>query len=65
MYLKHILVILSLAALSLSLQGVTDLTDGNFEELVTNDGSIWLVAFTAEWVLYNYNIVWTLQTFKT
>lgn len=40
-----------LVASVLSLEGVADLNDENFEATLA-DGSIWLVLFAAEWVLH-------------
>lgn len=48
--LKKLLVVIISIAFVFGLEGIADLTDNNFDELVTNEGSLWIVAFTAEWV---------------
>lgn len=45
--LKHFFIVILSVVFVFGLEGVTDLTDSNFDELVKNDSSIWLVAFTA------------------
>ena len=52
---KLILLFLGLLSLACGLEGVTDLNDGNFDQLVKQDSSIWLVLFAADWVI-NYLI---------
>lgn len=46
---KISLLLLALITLSVSLQGVTELTDSNFKAMVSDDESYWLVLFAAEW----------------
>lgn len=47
---KSLLVLFVLTAGIFCLEGVTDLTDANFDEKVKQDQSIWLVLFAADWV---------------
>lgn len=61
--LKQILVVICALIATIScLDGVTELTDANFDELVKQDSSIWLVFFAADWVQSHNNIVRPLPT---
>lgn len=51
--MNKILIIFALLALSLSLEGVEELTDANFNEKVYSEPKFWLVMFSASWVPYN------------
>lgn len=45
------LCLLALLSLVLAMEGVVELTDANFEELVFSEPKLWLVMFSASWVL--------------
>lgn len=63
---KQLLILFLALTPIFTLQGVTELTDQNFNELVKQDSSIWLVLFAADWVHYiDIFIVWPLSTFET
>ena len=62
--IKQISLLVLLITLTFCLEGVTELNDGNFDELVKQDQSFWLVLFAADWVIYCNNLVWTLPAFK-
>lgn len=49
--MKFIILALFLVTV-LSLQGVTELTDANFKQEVYSEPKLWLVMFSASWVLY-------------
>ena len=58
---KRILLVALLALSVFSLKGITELSDANFKETVSDDNeSLWLVLFAAEWVFCSYTIVWAL-----
>ena len=42
------------------IEGIPDINDDNFVSDVTQDGSFWIVAFTASWVNFFINVVWSL-----
>jgi hypothetical protein len=50
---KSILLLFVLTVGVFSLEGVTDLNDGNFDEKVKQDQSLWLVLFAADWVSFD------------
>lgn len=50
--MKKILVIFTLAVLALSLEGVQELTDADFEAHVYSEPKFWLVMFSASWVIH-------------
>lgn len=46
-----------LLCLTLALEGVVELTDANFEEQVYSEPKLWLVMFSASWVLLRLSSV--------
>lgn len=49
---KSLFVVALLFTLAFGLEGVTELNDENFDQLVKSDQSIWLVLFAADWVIF-------------
>lgn len=49
MTIKLFLLVL-LVSCTYTLEGISELSDSNFEQQVSNDNSIWLVMFSADWV---------------
>lgn len=62
---KKIFAFAFLLAFVVSIPGVIDLTDDNFDKLVTADQGLWLVFFSADWVLFICYVVWSLSTSQT
>jgi hypothetical protein len=52
---KSLFVVALLFTLVFGLEGVTELNDENFDQLVKSDQSIWLVLFAADWVIFYHN----------
>ena len=42
------------------IEGIPDINDDNFVSDVVEDRSFWIVAFTASWVNFFINVVWSL-----
>jgi hypothetical protein len=51
--MKKFFVILALVFLTVSLEGVEELSDTNFAEKVYSEPKFWLVMFSASWVFIN------------
>ncbi len=50
--MKYILVLALIVVGSFSLEGVTEINDQNFAELVQYEPSFWILLFAADWVIF-------------
>ena len=60
--IKHIICLTLLLSVTLTMEGVVELTDSNFKEQVYAEPKFWLVMFSASWVpLFSYSVVTALN----
>ncbi len=51
--MNKVLILAFLLSVALALEGVVELTDQNFNELVYSEPKLWLVMFSASWVRFS------------